>query len=177
MLLVQAQAYRDQYGFDAIYLLPVNLYGPNDNFDPSSSHVIPALIRKCLEARDAGAASISVWVTAARAASSCTSTTRAEGIVLAAERYAGAQPVNLGSGMEITIRELVTLIAELTGLRRADRVRPVDAERPAAALSGHHAGRARVRLPRQDRLPRGAASNDRLVRGVSGSLAVAAGAG
>jgi GDP-L-fucose synthase len=117
MLLVQAQAYREQYGFDAIYLLPVNLYGPNDNFDPSSSHVIPALIRKCLEARDADAPSISVWGDGSPSREFLYVDDAAEGIVLAAERYEGAEPVNLGAGVEITIRELVTLIAELTGFR------------------------------------------------------------
>ena len=117
MLLVQAQAYREQYGFDAIYLLPVNLYGPNDNFDPSSSHVIPALIRKCLEARDADAPSISVWGDGSPSREFLYVDDAAEGIVLAAERYEGSEPVNLGAGAEITIRELVTLIAELTGFR------------------------------------------------------------
>ena len=117
MLLVQAQAYREQYGFDAIYLLPVNLYGPNDNFDPSSSHVIPALIRKCLEARDADAPSISVWGDGSPSREFLYVDDAAEGIVLAAERYEGAEPVNLGAGVEIMIRELVTLIAELTGFR------------------------------------------------------------
>ena len=117
MLLVQAQAYRDQYGFNAIYLLPVNLYGPRDNFDPSSSHVIPALIRKCLEAREADAPAITVWGDGSPSREFLYVDDAAEGIVLAAERYAGAEPVNLGAGMEITIRELVTLIAELTGYR------------------------------------------------------------
>ena len=117
MLLVQAQAYRDQYGFNAIYLLPVNLYGPNDNFDPSSSHVIPALIRKCIEARDAEAPSISVWGDGSPSREFLYVDDAAEGIVLAAERYQGSEPVNLGAGAEITIRELVTTIAELTGFR------------------------------------------------------------
>ncbi len=115
MLLVQAQAYREQYGFDAIYLLPVNLYGPHDNFDPSSSHVIPALIRKCLEARDAQAPSISVWGDGSPSREFLYVDDAAEGLVLIAERYDSPEPINLGSGQEITIRELVTLIAELTG--------------------------------------------------------------
>jgi GDP-L-fucose synthase len=119
MLLVQAQAYRDQYGFNAIYLLPVNLYGPGDNFDPESSHVIPALIRKCMEARDTGASSITVWGDGSPSREFLYVDDAAEGIVLATERYAGAEPVNLGSGREITIRELVALIAELTGFRGA----------------------------------------------------------
>jgi GDP-L-fucose synthase len=115
MLLVQAQAYRAQYGFDAIYLIPVNLYGPGDNVDPASSHVIPALIRKCVEARAAGADHIDVWGTGAASREFLYVDDAAEGIVLAAERYDGAEPVNLGVGREITIRELVTLIARLTG--------------------------------------------------------------
>ena len=115
MLLVQAQAYRAQYGFDAIYLIPVNLYGPGDNVDPASSHVIPALIRKCVEAREAGADHIDVWGTGTASREFLYVDDAAEGIVLAAERYDGAGPVNLGVGAEITIRELVTLIARLTG--------------------------------------------------------------
>ena len=114
MLLVQAQAYRAQYGFDAIYLIPVNLYGPGDNVDPASSHVIPALIRKCVEARAAGADHIDVWGTGAASREFLYVDDAAEGIVLATERYDGAEPVNLGVGAEITIRELVTLIARLT---------------------------------------------------------------
>jgi GDP-L-fucose synthase len=115
MLLVQAQAYREQYGLDAIYLLPVNLYGPGDNFDPTSSHVIPALVKKCLEAREAHAPSIQVWGDGSPSREFLYVDDAAEGIVLAAERYDEADPVNLGTGAEITIRDLVTLIAELTG--------------------------------------------------------------
>src|SRR5262249_12139834 len=117
MLLVQAQAYRDQYGFNTIYLLPVNLYGPGDNMDPESSHVVPALIRKCIEGRDSGAPTITVWGDGTPSREFLYVDDAAEGIVLAAERYDGAEPVNLGAGMEITIRDLVTLIAELTGFR------------------------------------------------------------
>jgi GDP-L-fucose synthase len=115
MLLVQAQAYRQQYDFNAIYLLPVNLYGPGDNFDPESSHVIPALIRKCVEARDAGAPSISVWGDGTASREFLYVDDAAEGIVLAAEHYEREEPVNLGAGFEINIRSLVTLIADLTG--------------------------------------------------------------
>jgi GDP-L-fucose synthase len=115
MLLVQGQAYRQQYGFNAIYLLPVNLYGPGDNFDPRSSHVIPALIKKCVDARDAGEDHIDVWGTGAASREFLYVDDAAEGIVLAAERYDGADPVNLGVGEEITIRDLVTTIAEATG--------------------------------------------------------------
>ena len=114
MLLVQGQAYRQQYGFDVIHLIPVNLYGPGDNFDPSSSHVIPALIKKCVDAREAGAGHIEVWGTGAASREFLFVDDAAEGIVLAAERYDGADPVNLGVGREITIRQLVEVIAGLT---------------------------------------------------------------
>ncbi len=115
MLLVQAQAYRQQYGFDAIYLLPVNLYGPGDNFDPASSHVIPALIKKFVEAVETGAESVEVWGTGAASREFLYVDDAAEGIALAAERYDRPDPVNLGAGFEITIRDLATLIADLTG--------------------------------------------------------------
>jgi len=117
MLLVQAQAYRQQYGFDAIYLLPVNLYGPGDNFDPESSHVIPALIRKCIEARDRRERSIVVWGTGSATREFLYVDDCARAIVLAAERYDKADPVNLGSSSEISIKDLVTLIARLTGFK------------------------------------------------------------
>jgi GDP-L-fucose synthase len=115
MLLVQSQAYREQYGFDAIYLIPVNLYGPGDNFDPSSSHVIPALIKKCVDAREARLAQIEVWGTGSASREFIYVDDAALGIVLAAERYDSLEPVNLGVGQEITIRELVALIVRLTG--------------------------------------------------------------
>jgi GDP-L-fucose synthase len=114
MLLAQGQAYRQQYGFDVIHLIPVNLYGPGDNFDPASSHVIPALIKKCVDAREARAAEIEVWGTGSASREFLYVDDAAAGIVLAAERYDGAEPVNLGVGREITIRELVELIARLT---------------------------------------------------------------
>ncbi len=98
MLLVQGQAYRQQYGFNAIYLLPVNLYGPGDNFDPASSHVIPALIKKCVDAVESGADHIDVWGTGSASREFLYVDDAAEGIVLAAERYDGAEPVNLGTG-------------------------------------------------------------------------------
>jgi GDP-L-fucose synthase len=113
MLLVQGQAYREQYGFNAIYLIPVNLYGPGDNFDPTSSHVIPALIKKCVDARERGDSFIEVWGTGSASREFLYVDDAAEGIVLAADRYDGAEPVNLGVGQEITIRDLVTLIARL----------------------------------------------------------------
>lgn len=115
MLLVQAQAYRQQYGFNAIYLLPVNLYGPGDNFDPASSHVIPALIKKFVEAVETGAESVEVWGTGSASREFLYVDDAAEGIALAAERYDRPNPVNLGAGFEITIRDLATLIADLTG--------------------------------------------------------------
>ncbi len=117
MLLVQGQAYRAQYGFNSIYLLPVNLYGPGDNFDPASSHVIPALIKKCVDAVESGADHIDVWGTGSASREFLYLDDAADGIVLAAERYDGDEPVNLGVGAEITIRELVALIARLTGFR------------------------------------------------------------
>ena len=115
MLLVQGQAYRDQYGFNAIHLLPVNLYGPGDNFDPKSSHVIPALIKKCVEARDRGDAFIEAWGTGSASREFLYVDDAARGIVLAAERYDGRDPVNLGVGSEITIRDLTEAIARLSG--------------------------------------------------------------
>jgi GDP-L-fucose synthase len=115
MLLVQGQAYREQYGFDSIHLIAVNLYGPGDKFEPRTSHVIPALIRKCFEAREQGAASIEVWGTGAASREFLYVDDAADGIVRAAELYDGAEPANLGAGREVTIRELVALIVELTG--------------------------------------------------------------
>ena len=115
MLLVQAQAYREQYGFNAIYLLPVNLYGPRDNFDPESSHVIPALIKKFVDAKKEGSDTVEVWGTGNASREFLYVDDAARAIVLATERYNKPDPVNLGSGMEITIRDLVALIGELTG--------------------------------------------------------------
>lgn len=117
MLLVQAQAYRQQYGMNAIYLLPVNLYGPGDNFDLESSHVIPAIIRKCVEARDGGEDRIAAWGSGEVSREFLYVKDAAEGILLAAERYNKPDPVNLGSGKEIKIKELVNLIADLSGFR------------------------------------------------------------
>jgi len=114
MLLVQGDAYRQQYGFRSIFLLPVNLYGPRDHFDPRVSHVIPALIKKCVDAREAGAAEIVVWGDGTPTREFLYVEDAAEGIVLAAERYDESAPVNLGSAFEISIRDLVYLIAEAT---------------------------------------------------------------
>jgi len=115
MQLVQAQAYRQQYGFNAIFLLPVNLYGPRDNFDLESSHVIPALIRKFLEAKDAGVSEVEVWGDGSPTREFLYVEDAAEGILLATERYNGSDPVNLGSGYEISIKHLAELIQRLTG--------------------------------------------------------------
>src|SRR5438132_951262 len=117
MLLVQAQAYRQQYGFRSIYLLPVNLYGPGDNFDPETSHGIPALIKKCLDARDSGAAEVVVWGDGSATREFLYVEDAALGIVLASERYDKPEPVNLGSCFEISIRELAQLVAETTAFK------------------------------------------------------------
>jgi GDP-L-fucose synthase len=115
MLLVQGQAYRQEYGFNAIHLLPVNLYGPHDNFDPASSHVIPALIRKFAEAIDARAGEVMCWGTGNATREFLYVEDCAEAIVLALEQYDKSEPVNIGAGFEISIRDLAELIAELTG--------------------------------------------------------------
>jgi len=115
MLLVQAQAYRQQYGLNSIFLLPVNLYGPRDNFNPASSHVIPALIRKCIEAQARGEKEIVVWGDGSPTREFLYVEDAAEGILLASEKYNGSDPVNLGSGYEISIKDLVETIAHLTG--------------------------------------------------------------
>jgi GDP-L-fucose synthase len=117
MLLVQAQAYRQQYGFSAIYLLPVNLYGPRDNFDLESSHVIPALIKKCIDAITNNDLQITVWGTGKATREFLYVEDAAEGILLATERYNKPDPVNLGAGFEISIKDLVELIARLTGFK------------------------------------------------------------
>ena len=116
-LLVQLQAYRQEFGMRGIYLIPVNLYGPRDNFDPESSHVIPALIRKCVEALERGDDVIEVWGSGTPTREFLYVDDAADGIVAAAERYEGSEPVNLGTGREISIRDLAGLIAEFTGFR------------------------------------------------------------
>ncbi len=115
MLLVQSQAYRQQYGFHAIYLLPVNLYGPGDNFDPEYSHVIPALIKKVFDAKERGEKSIVAWGTGQASREFLYVEDAAEGIVLATEKYDKPDPVNLGAGFEMTIKELAEIICELAG--------------------------------------------------------------
>jgi GDP-L-fucose synthase len=117
MLLVQAQAYRQQYGFNAIYLLPVNLYGPGDNFHPESSHAIPALIKKCVDATENNKKEIIVWGTGKPTREYLYVEDAAEGIILATEKCNKPAPVNLGSGFEISIRDLADLIANLTGFK------------------------------------------------------------
>jgi GDP-L-fucose synthase len=124
MLLVQGQAYRQEYGFNSIYLMPTNLYGPADNFDPRSSHVIPALIRKCVEAKQRGDSEIEIWGDGTPTREFLYVKDAAEGIVLAAERYNDPDPVNLGSGMEISIRDLAGHIAEATGFTGRFRFDP-----------------------------------------------------
>jgi GDP-L-fucose synthase len=114
MLLVQSQAYRQQYGFNSIYILPVNLYGPGDNFDPASSHVIPALIKKFIDAKRDNKPFVDVWGTGNASREFLYVDDAARGIILASERYNKPEPVNLGAGFEITIRDLVALIHELT---------------------------------------------------------------
>ena len=117
MLLVQSQAYRDEYGFNSIFLLPVNLYGPKDNFDPASSHVIPALIKKCVDAINAGDDSITCWGSGSASREFVYAEDAAEGILLATEHYNGLDAVNIGAGFEITIRDLVEKIVDLTGFK------------------------------------------------------------
>ena len=117
MLLVQSQAYRAEYGFNSIFLLPVNLYGPGDNFNPASSHVIPALIKKCVDAIESGADHIECWGTGKVSREFIYAADAAEGILLATEHYNGAEPVNIGAGFEITIKELIEKIAALTGFK------------------------------------------------------------
>ena len=117
MLLVQGQSYRDQYGFNSIFLLPANLYGPGDNYDPDSSHVIPALIRKCVEAKEAGKAEIVCWGDGSPTRDFLYVGDCADAILLAAEKYDLREPVNIGTEREISIKELVEQIADLTGFR------------------------------------------------------------
>ncbi|MGD8500204.1 MAG: GDP-L-fucose synthase [Phycisphaerales bacterium] len=115
MLLVQSQSYRAEYDFSSVFLLPVNLYGPGDNFDADSSHVIPALIKKCVDAIDSGADYINCWGTGNVSREFIYAADAAEGILLATERYDSSEPVNIGTGFEITIKKLAAKIAELTG--------------------------------------------------------------
>jgi len=127
MLLVQSQSYREQYGYNSIFLLPVNLYGPGDNFNPASSHVIPALIRKCLEAKEQGADEIVAWGDGSPTREFIYVEDAAEGITLATEKYNSSEPVNIGSSFEISIKDLTETIARLTGFNgniRWDTTKP-----------------------------------------------------
>lgn len=117
MLLVESQSYRQQYGFNSVFLMPVNLYGPGDNFDPASSHVIPALIKKCIDAKESGQDHIIVWGDGSPTREFLYVEDAAEGILLAAERFDKSDPVNLGSAFEISIKELVETIVRLTGFQ------------------------------------------------------------
>jgi len=117
MMLVQSQSYRQQYGFNSIFLLPVNLYGPGDNFDPCSSHVIPALIKKCFDAIDKNESSIEVWGSGAATREFFYVEDAAEAIYLATEKYNKSEPVNIGAGFEISIKELASLIVKLSGFK------------------------------------------------------------
>jgi len=117
MLLVQSQAYRQQYGFNSVYLIPVNLYGPRDNFDLETSHVIPALIRKCFDAKNQAEDRIVAWGTGEPTREFLYVEDAAEGILLATEHYKNSDPVNLGAGFEISIKELLRLIAKLIGFK------------------------------------------------------------
>ncbi len=117
MLLVQSQAYRQEYGFNSIFLLPVNLYGPRDNFDPESSHVIPALIKKCVDAIDNGEDHITVWGTGKVSREFIYAEDAAEGILLATEKYNEPEPVNIGSGLELTIKDLIKKIVDYTSFK------------------------------------------------------------
>lgn len=117
MMLVQSQSYRQQYGFNSIYLLPVNLYGPGDNFDPASSHVVPAVIKKCIDAKVNGAKEIVIWGTGQTTREFFYVEDAAEAIIMATERYNKSEPVNIGAGFEISIKDLVELIVELTGYK------------------------------------------------------------
>ena len=147
MLLVQSQAYREEYGYNAIHLLPVNLYGPGDNFDPGSSHVIPAMIEKMFNAQRDGAAEVTLWGDGSPTREFLYVDDAAEGILLAAERYDGAAPVNLGTGREITIRDLAHEVAAaigFTGKLAWDSTKPngqprrsLDTQRAAAAFGFH----------------------------------------
>jgi GDP-L-fucose synthase len=158
MLLVQLQAYRQQYGMNGIYLMPVNLYGPRDNFDPDTSHVIPALIRKCVEAKACGAAEIVAWGTGTATREFLYVEDAAEAVVVAAEKYSKPEPVNLGSGEEISIRDLlerIRLLAAYKGATRWDATEPdgqprrcLDSSRASAEFGWRATTTLRDGLPR-----------------------------
>ena len=150
MLLVQLQAYRQQYGLNGIYLTPVNLYGPKDNFDLETSHVIPALIRKCWEAKESQAAEILAWGTGSATREFLYVEDAAEAIVLAAEKYEKPDLVNLGSGEEISIRELLNQVRSLVGYEGATRWDSTKTRRPAATEPRHISCSIGIWLARED---------------------------
>ena len=167
-LLVMCQAYRQQYGLNAIYLLPVNLYGPRDNFDLHSSHVIPALIRKCVEARDRGDASITAWGTGKASREFLYVEDCAEGLVAAMERYDSPEPMNLGSGREISIKDLTELVARLSGFKGRIVWDPTKPDgQPRRCLDVTH-GAAGTRLHRRHVPGRRAGQDGSLVRAEPG---------
>ena len=145
---MQCQAYREQYGMRAVYLIPVNLYGPRDNFEPRSSHVIPALVRKFLEANASGAREVVCWGDGSATREFLYVADAAEAIVTAAECYEEAAPVNIGSGQEISVRDLAGLIARLCGFTRPACLGRLQAQRPAAAAAGDLPRRGGLRFPR-----------------------------
>ncbi len=153
-LLVMLQGYREQYGLNGAYLMPVNLYGPGDNFDLHSSHVIPALIRKCEEARITGAGHVSCWGTGSASREFLYVDDCADAIVAATERYDGAEPVNVGAASEITIKDLTELIARRHRVRGAPGVGPHQARRPAAPRAGHLRARRSCSASRRPRRSR-----------------------
>ena len=158
-MLVGAQAYREQYGLDAIFLLPTNLYGPRDNFDLETSHVIPALIRKMVEADD----EVVLWGDGSPTREFLYVDDCVEGLILASERYDGPDPVNLGAAREISIRDLAELIADVTGLRGRDRLGQLEAERPAATERRPDARPRAVRVRGADAAARGDRAHRRVV--------------
>ena len=164
MLLVQAQAYRQQYGFNTIYLIPVNLYGPRDDFDPETSHVIPGLIRKFMGATERSEPAVTLWGDGSPTREFLYVEDAAEAILLAAERYDGPEPVNLGSGIEVKIKDLAERIARLTGYAGDVRWDSGEAQRAAALRRGRPPRRAVLRVQGRDGLRRRASENHRLVR-------------
>ena len=144
--LTQLQANRAQYGQSAIYLMPTNLYGPGDKFNPAVSHVIPALIKKCVDAKEAGADHIDVWGTGSASREFLYVDDAAEGIVLAAERYDGDDPVNLGTDEELPIKELVEIIRDLVGFGGDDRLGRLQARRPTPSSGRSQPGQGALRL-------------------------------
>ncbi len=162
-LLVGGQTYREQYGLNALHLLPVNLYGPRDNFDLETSHVIPALIRKMHEAGERGEREIVLWGDGSPTREFLYVEDCADGILLAMDGYDGSEPVNLGTGAEISIRALAELIGEVTGFDGEIVLGHLEAERAAAARARHEPGRGAVRLPREHGAARWPRANRRVV--------------